>query len=330
MFPSPSNPLKHIAVFTSGGDAPGMNAAVRAVVRSAHFHGLKVSGIMGGYDGMIRGDLRPLGLRDVSNIVQRGGTILRSARSERFRTPEGRAEAKAALDRAGIDGLVAIGGDGTFTGSLVFEAEHRIPTVGLPGTIDNDLAGTDLTIGFDTAVNTAMEAIDRIRDTASSHDRLFFVEVMGRDTGFIALHGALASGAEQALVPEQLQRVDDLIADLKAQAGSKASSIVVVAEGDEEGGAFTIAQKVKASLPERDIRVTVLGHVQRGGSPTATDRILASRLGVAAVEALLAGRRNVMAGVVNGNVVLTPFEEAIGHRKELPADLIRIMPILSI
>ena len=258
---APIAPLKHIAVFTSGGDAPGMNAAVRAVVRSAHFHGLKVSGIMGGYDGMIRGDLRPLGLRDVSNIVQRGGTILRSARSERFRTPEGRAEAKAALDRAGIDGMVAIGGDGTFAGSLVFEAEHRVPTVGLPGTIDNDLAGTDLTIGFDTAVNTAMEAIDRIRDTASSHDRLFFVEVMGRDTGFIALHGALASGAEQALVPEQLQRVDDLIADLKAQAGSKASSIVVVAEGDEEGGAFTIAQKVKAT-EER-----VIAAIRAGGDP---------------------------------------------------------------
>ncbi len=322
--------VRHIGVFTSGGDAPGMNAAVRAVVRAAHYHGLEVSGIMGGYEGMIRGDIRPLGVRDVSNIVQRGGTILRSARSEGFRTVEGRRAAKANLTKAGIDGLAAIGGDGTFTGSLIFEREHDVPTVGLPGTIDNDLAGTDLTIGFDTAVNTAVEAIDRIRDTASAHDRLFFIEVMGRDTGFIALHSAVASGAEQALVPERLERIDDLVAALRAQAASKSSSVVVVAEGDEEGGAFAIAQKVKQQLPDRDIRVTVLGHVQRGGSPSATDRILASRLGVAAVEALMAGRRNVMAGIVNGELCFTPFDQAIGKRKQLPQELLRILSILSI
>jgi len=307
-----------------------MNAAIRAVVRTAHYHGLQVSGIMGGYDGMIKGEIRPLGLRDVSNIIQRGGTILRSARSEGFMTVEGRREAKAQLARAGIDRLAAIGGDGTFTGALVFDAEHAVPTIGLPGTIDNDLAGTDLTIGFDTAVNTAMEAIDRIRDTASAHDRTFFVEVMGRDTGFIALHSALASGAEQAMVPEQLQRTDELITALRDQEASKSSCIVVVAEGDEEGGAFVIARKVKERLPDLDIRVTVLGHVQRGGSPTATDRILASRLGVAAVEALLAGHRNAMVGVVNDKVLLTPFDQAIGKRKQLDADLMRVLRIVSI
>ncbi len=322
--------IDHIGVFTSGGDAPGMNAAIRAVVRTAHFHGITVSGIMGGYDGMINGEIRPMGVRDVSNIIQRGGTILRSARSERFMQAEGRQEAADRLKGYGINALAAIGGDGTFKGALVFEKEHGIPTVGLPGTIDNDLAGSDLTIGFDTALNTAMEAIDRIRDTASAHDRLFFVEVMGRDSGFIALHSALASGAEYAMVPEQLQRVEDLVASLHAQAESKSSCIVVVAEGDEEGGAFAIARKVKEHLPGRDIRVTVLGHVQRGGSPSVTDRILASRLGVGAVEGLLEGRRNCMAGVVNGALTFTPFEQAIGVRKELSEELFRALRILAI
>lgn len=324
------SPVRHIGVFTSGGDAPGMNAAVRAVVRACHYHGVQVSGIMGGYDGMIKGDMRPLGIRDVSGIIQRGGTILRSARSARFMTTEGRQEAKRQLDLAGIDALVAIGGDGTFTGSEIFRSEHGVPTIGLPGTIDNDLSGTDLTIGFDTAVNIAMEAIDRIRDTASSHDRTFFVEVMGRDAGFIALHSAVASGAEYVMVPEREQHVAELVQALQQQSATKSSSIVVVAEGDEEGGAFVIARKVKEQCPERDIRVTVLGHVQRGGSPTVMDRILASRLGIAAVEALLAGERDRMAGVVNGEVVLTLFKEAIGKRKELGGELMRALSILAI
>lgn len=323
-------PPSHIGVFTSGGDAPGMNAAIRAVVRTAHYHDLRVSGILGGYDGMINGSIRALGVRDVSNIIQRGGTILRSARSKDFMTAEGRARAKANLDVAGIDALVAIGGNGTFAGAMAFEAEHDITTIGLPGTIDNDLAGTDMTIGFDTAVNTAMEAIDRIRDTASSHDRLFFVEVMGRDTGFIALTAAVASGAEYVMVPERLQTIDDLIGALEQGSTTKSSSIVVVAEGDEAGGAFTIAKAVRERMPARDIRVTVLGHLQRGGSPSVADRILSSRLGVAAVEALLAGERGKMAGVVNGAVILTPFDAAIHGRKELSGELLRVLSILAI
>ena len=323
-------PVRHIGVFTSGGDAPGMNAAVRAVVRACHYHGLLVSGIFGGYDGMIKGDIRPLGIRDVSGIIQRGGTMLRSARSARFLTVEGRQEAKRQLDVVGIDALVAIGGDGTFTGSEIFCREHGVPTIGLPGTIDNDLSGTDLTIGFDTAVNIAMEAIDRIRDTASAHDRTFFVEVMGRDTGFIALHSAVASGAEYVMVPEREQHIEELINALQQQSATKSSSIVVVAEGDEEGGAFEIARQVKEQCPGRDIRVTILGHVQRGGPPTVTDRILASRLGIAAVEALLAGARDQMAGVINGEVRLTPFTEAVGKRKELGWELMRALSILAI
>lgn len=325
------NPLPvHIGVFTSGGDSPGMNAAVRAVVRTAHFRGVQVSGIMGGFDGMIRGDIRPLGVRDVSNIIQRGGTILRSARSKAFMTPEGRVQAMASLRSAGIDALVAIGGNGTFTGLEVLATEHGMVSIGLPGTIDNDLSGTDHTIGFDTAVNTAVEAIDRIRDTASSHDRHFFVEVMGRDSGFIALVSALASGAEYVMVPEREQTIDDLVKALAEGPTSKSSSIVVVAEGDEAGGAFTIAHQVKERLPERDIRVTVLGHLLRGGAPSASDRILASRLGVAAVETLLAGERGKMAGVVNGAVVLTPFAVAIHQRKELSGELLRDLSILAI
>jgi 6-phosphofructokinase 1 len=322
--------VKHIGVFTSGGDSPGMNAAIRATVRCAHYHGLQVSGIMGGYDGMIRNDIRVLGVRDVSNIVQRGGTMLRSARSEAFRSAEGRAQAAANLRAHGIDGLVAIGGDGTFAGARVLLAEHGVPVVGLPGTIDNDLFGTDHTIGFDTATNTAVDAIDKIRDTASSHDRLFFVEVMGRDTGFIALRCALAAGAEFALVPERLQSMKELVEVLRNSAESKSSSIVVVAEGDEEGGAFDVARKAGELLPGFDIRVSVLGHLQRGGSPTVSDRVLASRLGVAAVESLLAGEQDVMAGVVNGCVVLTPFQEAIEREKPLEDDLLRILSILSI
>lgn len=321
--------IGHIGVFTSGGDSPGMNAAIRAVVRSAIFHDLKVTGILGGYNGLVEDRTMPMGARDVSNIIQRGGTILRTARSTSFMTAEGRAVAAANLRKHGIDALVAIGGDGTFKGASVLHQEHGIPVIGLPGTIDNDLYGTDRTIGFDTAVNTAMEAIDKIRDTASSHDRLFFVEVMGRDSGFIAIACALASGAEYAMVPEKLQSIDELTRTLKEASSSKSSSIVVVAEGDEEGNAFDIARRVKEQMPDRDIRVTVLGHLQRGGSPTVQDRILASRLGVASVEALLQGQRDAMLGLVNDRIVLTPFKEAIEGDKPIDPDLFRVLEVLA-
>mgnify|MGYP001183660442 CR=1 FL=1 len=322
-------PVRHIGVFTSGGDSPGMNAAIRAVARAAAFHGIQVSGILGGYEGLVNDQLRPLGPRDVSNIIQRGGTILRSARSEAFRTAEGRAKAAATVQRRGLDALVAIGGDGTFTGAKLFHEEHGCRVIGLPGTIDNDLFGTDRTIGFDTAVNTAMEAMDKIRDTASSHDRLFFVEVMGRDTGFLALASAIASGAEYVMVPELCQSIEQLVFELGQASRLKSSSIVVVAEGDEQGGAVTIAERVKQDLPDRDMRVTVLGHLQRGGSPTAMDRMLASRLGVAAVERLIAGEFNCMLGEVNGTVLSTPFTEAIGKQKKLQEDLVAMVGILA-
>lgn len=321
--------IGHIGVFTSGGDSPGMNAAIRAVVRAAAARGLRVSGILGGYEGLIKDRVQPLGPRDVSNIVQRGGTVLRSARSEAFRTPQGRALANETMRRHGIDALVAIGGDGTFTGAMRLAEEHGTLVIGLPGTIDNDLAGTDRTIGFDTAVNTAVEAIDKIRDTASAHDRLFFVEVMGRDTGFIALACAIASGAEYVMLPEVPQRIEELVAALAQAKATKSSSIVIVAEGDEEGNAFTIAARVKEQLPQFDMRVTVLGHLQRGGSPSAMDRVLASRLGVAAVEQLLNGTHGAMLGEVCGRVVATPFNEAVGKRKVLDTDLVAILPILA-
>lgn len=326
---TPGSPIGHIGVLTSGGDSPGMNAAVRSVVRTALYRGLKVSGIQSGYNGLINDQVLPLGARDVSNIIQRGGTILRSARCEVFRTPEGRIRAAATLHQQGIGALIVIGGDGTFAGAQVLHAEHGIRVVGLPGTIDNDLYGTDHTIGFDTAVSTAVEAIDKIRDTASSHDRLFFVEVMGRDTGFIALASALASGAEYVMVPEKLQSIDELMKALDDAADTKSSSIVVVAEGDEEGGAFEIARKVRERTDEFDIRVTVLGHLQRGGAPTWQDRVLGSRLGVAAVDHLLEGGNMVMAGIVNNKVVFTPFEQAINGHKPLDRDLFRVLHILA-
>lgn len=321
--------IRHIGVLTSGGDSPGMNAAIRAVVRQAALCGLRTSGILGGYEGLVNDQVRPLGPRDVSNIIQRGGTMLRSARSEAFRTAEGRRAAFATMQRHGMDALVAIGGDGTFTGANILFREHGIPVIGLPGTIDDDLAGTDHTIGYDTAVNTAMEAIDRIRDTASSHDRVFFVEVMGRDSGYIALACAVAAGAEFVLVPERPENIEDLVRSLGGADGRKSSSIVVVAEGDEEGGAFAVSRKVKERLPHADIRVTVIGHIQRGGPPTVQDRLLASRLGVAAVDGLLAGERDCMAGLVHGRIVFTPFEKAIGDRKELDTDLFRVLTILA-
>ena len=323
--------MKRIGVFTSGGDSPGMNACIRAVVRTAVYHGIEVWGIRRGYNGMIKGDMYPMESHSVSNILQKGGTILKSARSMEFMTPEGRKRAYENLMSAGIQGLVAIGGNGTFTGAEVFYQEFGIPTVGAPGTIDNDLYGTDFTIGFDTAVNTALDAIDKIRDTADSHDRIFFIEVMGRDSGYIAIESGLGGGAELVMVPETETSIEEVIETLKSGwARSKTSSIIVVAEGDEEGGANEVAAKVKEHIPYGDIKVTLLGHVQRGGAPTAIDRILASRMGTAAVEGLIKGKKNVMVGVINNEVVFTPFSETITKKKPIHNDLIRLVDILSI
>jgi 6-phosphofructokinase 1 len=324
--------MKKIAVFTSGGDAPGMNACIRAVVRGAIYHGLEVYGIRRGYNGMISGDIIPLNSQSVSNIIQRGGTILKSARSKEFMTPEGRKKAYENLMKFGIEGLVAIGGNGTFTGAEVFYNEYQLPTVGCPGTIDNDLYGTDYTIGFDTAVNTSLEAIDKIRDTADSHDRIFFIEVMGRDSGYIAIQSGIGGGAEIVMVPETHTPLKKVVSTLKEGWNrSKSSSIVVVAEGDEEGHAAEIAEKIKIQTGDKlDIRVTTLGHIQRGGGPTAYDRILASRLGLGAVEGLIKGEKNMMAGVVNNELVYTPFIDTIKKEKPIHEDLLRMVHILSL
>lgn len=324
--------MKKIAVFTSGGDAPGMNACIRAVVRGAIYHGIEVYGIRRGYNGMISGDIFEMSSSSVSNIVQRGGTVLKSARSKEFMTPEGRKKAYENLMAHGIEGLVAIGGNGTFTGAEVFYNEYQLPTVGCPGTIDNDLYGTDYTIGFDTAVNTSLEAIDKIRDTADSHDRIFFIEVMGRDSGYIAIQSGIGGGAEIVMVPETHTPLKKVVSTLKdGWSRSKSSSIVVVAEGDEEGHAAEIANKIKDQVGDKlDIRVTTLGHIQRGGSPTAYDRILASRMGLAAVEGLMKGYKNVMAGIVNNDLVYTPFIDTIKKQKPIHDDLLRMVHILSI
>jgi len=320
--------MKRIGVYTSGGDAPGMNACVRAVVRGGLYNGCEVVGIQHGYEGMIEGKFVDLGARSVSNIIQRGGTILRTARSEQFRTPEGRRKAAENLKRGGIEGLVAIGGDGTFQGAVCLNEEYGIPVVGVPGTIDNDLSGTDYTIGYDTAVNTAMEAIDKIRDTAASHDRLFYVEVMGRDAGFIALDVGISSGAEFVAIPETRTNVQALREDLESFKGVKSSAIIIVAEGEEEGGAFSLAEKIKDAAGY-DYRVCVLGHIQRGGSPSARDRLLASRLGVAAVDALLEGATSVMVGEIHGKVALTPLRETWAQRKQVDNELWKLSKILS-
>lgn len=323
--------MKKIGIYTSGGDAPGMNACIRAAVRACIYYDVEVYGIYRGYDGMISGDIKKLNSRSVSNVIQKGGTILKSARSKEFMTKEGRKKAYDNLKAHGIEGLVAIGGDGTFTGAKVFYEEFGIPTVGAPGTIDNDLYGTDYTIGFDTAVNTSLEAIDKIRDTADSHDRIFFIEVMGRDSGYIAIQSGIGGGAELVMVPETKTSIREVISTLKSGwARKKASSIIVVAEGDDEGNAMEIAEKVKAEVKNKDMRVTILGHIQRGGSPTAADRILGSRLGLGAVEGLLNGQSNVMAGIRNQQLVYTPFEECIGKEKPLNEDLVRMVKILSI
>lgn len=323
--------MKKVAIFTSGGDAPGMNACIRAAVRGAIYHEVEICGIYRGYDGMIEGDIEPMNSYSVSNIIQKGGTILKSARSKEFMTREGRQKAYEQLQKFGIEGLIAIGGDGTFTGAKLFFEEFGIPTVGAPGTIDNDLFGTDYTIGFDTAVNTALDAIDKIRDTANSHNRLFFVEVMGRDSGYIAIRSGIGGGAELVMVPETSTSITEVISTLQEGWNrKKTSSIVVVAEGDEEGNAMEIAEKVKSQIHMKDVKVSILGHIQRGGTPSAQDRILASRLGLGALEGLLNGEKNVMAGIINDKLVYTSFEESIGKTKELNQDLIRMVKILSV
>jgi 6-phosphofructokinase 1 len=324
--------MKKIAVFTSGGDSPGMNACIRAVVRGCIYHNVEVCGIKHGYNGMISGEIVSMNSHSVSNIVQRGGTILKTARSKEFMTSEGRAKAYEQIKKNSIDGIVAIGGDGTFTGAEIFYNEFGVPTVGCPGTIDNDLYGTDYTIGYDTAVNTALDAIDKIRDTADSHDRVFFIEVMGRDSGYIAVFCGIAGGAELVMVPETLTTLDE-VADILNQGWnrSKTSSIIIVAEGDEEGNVVEIGEKIKKKLGNQfDIRVTTLGHIQRGGSPTAQDRLLASRLGLSAVQGLINGYKNVMTGVVNNEIVYTPFKDTITLSKPLSRELIDMVKILSI
>lgn len=323
--------IKRIAVLTSGGDAPGMNAAVRAVVRASIYYDLEIFGIYKGYDGLINGNIEQLFVRSVSNILSRGGTFLLSARSDEFRTKEGRVKAYENFKKFELDALVVIGGDGSFTGADIFSREFNVPVIGIPGTIDNDLAGTDFTIGFDTACNTAREAIDKIRDTASSHERLFFVEVMGRDAGFIAVNSAIGGGAVAMIVPEHNWSMDSLIKRLqKGASNQKASNVVIVAEGCHLGGAIDIAKQVKEKLDYFDIRVTVLGHLQRGGSPTTLDRVLASRMGVAAVEGLCNGESKVMVGMMNNKIVYTPIGEAIKTVKRLDDEEFRIAKILSI
>ena len=323
--------IKTIGILTSGGDAPGMNAAIRAVTRAARYNGWSVKGIMRGYKGLITNEIEDFHSNSVSNINQRGGTILKTARCKEFMTAEGRTLAYNNMRAAGIDALVVIGGDGTITGAKVFAEEFDIPIVALPGTIDNDLSGTDTTIGYDTALNTIVEAVDKLRDTASSHERLFFVEVMGRHAGYLALNGAIASGAEAAIIPESATGDDQLKALIdNGFRKSKNSAIVLVAEDPATGGAMGLAERVENEYPQYDARVTILGHIQRGGSPTAADRILASRLGAAAVEALKEGQRNVMVGLKNGELVYTPFCQALSKTKSIKQSNVELVKMLSI
>ena len=323
--------IKRIGVFTSGGDAPGMNAAIRAVVRSGIYYNKEVFGIMRGYEGMIEGEIVKLGARSVGNIIQRGGTILKTARSKEFRTKEGRQKAYNNLKKEGIDALVAIGGDGSFTGLHLFTQEFGVPSICIPGTIDNDLAGTDYTIGYDTATNTAVEAIDKIRDTALSHNRLFFIEVMGRNSGYIAVHSGIAGGAAAVIIPEESMTFEELMTLLTAGEGSsKKSNLIVVAEGSKIGGATELAKKVAERSDYFDIKVTVLGHQQRGGTPTYFDRVLASKMGVASVEGLLNGQSDVMVGIRNNEIVYNSFETIMSHPHEIDKESLRIAKILSI
>ncbi len=323
--------IKCIGILTSGGDAPGMNAAIRAVTRAAIYNGFQVKGIYRGYKGLVTREIKEFKTQNVSNIIQMGGTILKTARCAEFKTEEGRKLAYENMKAEGIDALVVIGGDGSLTGARIFATEYNFPIVGIPGTIDNDLYGTDKTVGYDTALNTIMDCVDKIRDTASSHERLFFIEVMGRDAGFLALNGAIASGCEAAIIPEISTEVDQL-AELIEHGfrKSKNSSIVLVAESPVTGGAMGLAERVKNEYPQYDVRVSILGHLQRGGSPTATDRILASRLGAAAIDALLEDQRNVMVGIRNDEIVYVPFFKAIKYDKPVDRSLLQTLRTLSI
>ncbi len=324
--------IKNIGVLTSGGDSPGMNAAIRAVVRASLYYNLKVTGILRGYEGLIQGDFIPMEGKSVANIIQRGGTILKTARCDAFRTKEGRELAHKNLMDSDIDALIVIGGDGTFTGADLFSKEFNFPVIGLPGTIDNDLAGTDFTIGYDTAINTVVNAVDKIRDTAESHDRIFLVEVMGRDSGLIALRSGIGVGAEAIMIPEAQMGVEDLIRRIETGRKDKASKIIIVAEGDEAGGAYVVGEALKNKFPNSDIRISVLGHIQRGGKPSCMDRVLASRFGVAAVEGLLEGKTHVMVGQVNREIVFTPFSQAIKHidAQAISPAWLRLVEILSL
>ncbi|MGN7987359.1 6-phosphofructokinase [Pedobacter sp. 22226] len=325
------NKIKKIGVLTSGGDSPGMNAAIRAVVRGSIYYDIEVTGFIRGYEGLINNDFIPMDRKSVANIIQRGGTVLKTARSEAFRTVEGRKKAYENLKAQNIDALVVIGGDGTFTGANIFSKEFDFPIVGLPGTIDNDLAGTDFTIGYDSAINTVIDAVDRIRDTAESHDRLFIVEVMGRDSGLIALRSGIGVGAEAIMIPEANMNADDILHKLEHSRKDKASKIIIVAEGDDTGGAFKVGEILQEKYPHYDTKVSVLGHIQRGGKPTCMDRVLASRLGVAAVEGLISGESGVMAGQVNREIIFTPFDHAIKHinAEKVSAKWLKLIDILS-
>ncbi|GAB5409251.1 MAG: 6-phosphofructokinase [Balneolaceae bacterium] len=325
----PVSEIKTIAVLTSGGDSPGMNAAVRAVVRAGSAYNIEIYAVYHGYQGLIEGEFEKVNSNFVSNIIQRGGTILKSARSTEFRTGEGRAKAAKQLKDRNIDALVVIGGDGTFTGANILSQEHSINVVGIPGTIDNDIIGTDETIGYDTALNTALDAIDKIRDTADAHERMFLVEVMGRDTGFIALETAIACGAELALLPEELTDIKEIKSQLKNMLKEqKRSSLVVVAEGDETGGALKLAEKIKDDFKQYDMKICILGHIQRGGTPSAHDRVLASRLGAAAVKVLLEGHSEIMVGIVNNALKITPMRVAVSKKKNLDYALIELAKLL--
>lgn len=324
--------IKRIGVFTSGGDSPGMNAAVRAVVRACAFHDIECLGIYRGYEGMIEGDFIKMDARSVKGIINKGGTILKSARSKEFRTEDGRKKAYEQLIKAGIEALVVIGGDGSFTGAMIFNKEYDFPVIGIPGTIDNDIVGTTHTLGYDTALNTAVEAIDKIRDTASSHNRLFFIEVMGRDVGHIALNVGVGAGAEEILIPEEDLGLDRLLESLRrSKKSGKSSSIVVVAEGDRIGkNVFELADYVEENKTEYEVRVSVLGHMQRGGSPSCFDRVLASRMGVKAVDSLLEGKSNYMVGLQNDVMHLTPFDQAVKGKSKINMELIRVSDILTV
>ena len=324
--------IKRIGVLTSGGDAPGMNAAVRAVVRASSYFSLECVAIYKGYQGLIDDDTKLMNARSVNNIINKGGTILKSARCLEFRTPEGRKKAYETIKKHTIDALIVIGGDGSFTGAMIFHSEFNFPVIGIPGTIDNDIHGTTHTIGFDTALNTVIDAIDKIRDTAISHNRLFFVEVMGRDVGHIALNTGIGAGAEEILIPEEDMGLDRLLESLKrSEKTGKSSSIVVIAEGDKTGkNVFEIAEYVEKNLPYYEVRVSVLGHMQRGGRPSCFDRVLASRMGVHAVESLLKGVSNVMVGIDNSQMILTPLESSIKGKTKINKNLIRVSDILSV